>query len=318
MSEEPILPLSRRSRRLLATITAVLAALHLVFPALAIDGVFLGLLALAVVILRFDIKSIDVFGVKATAQELKAETQHVRAAKIPESTPGPLPTPPAPTESTVTTTEHHEPIDLMPPTNPIARVLWSVEQIRIELIVLAGNRSLLTDGRPWDAYRPVELAELLSRHKVVPSQMITAIRSVVEQRNLLAHARLASLDLLKPLDELAVTREYIRVRQPEVPLYRDRSLTARHALSPGVAIEQRDKDGKLLIMQVFPTARIYTRYRFVTWEWDSTRTSKEEAWYVNSATNSPELAFSASASFAGREYPEQWGLEFRGGPLLNH
>ena len=61
---------------------------------------------------------------------------------------------------------------------------------------------------------------------------------------------------------------------------------------------------------VRPRSKEYALGRFVSWEWDMERTF-EEAWYEDSTKSLPKLAFSSSATFAGREYPEQWGIQWR-------
>ncbi len=321
MATKPLLHLDKRTRAGLAILLVCIAIVHLLFPTLAIDPVFLGLLAMAAVIYFFEITRLDVMGVEATATALETEAEEVKAASIPPSTGAPMP---IPTTIMPASIEHRPPMDLMPPTDKAARVLWSIEQIRVELIVIAGNGGLLSDARPWDSYRPVEVAEMLRSHHVVPDALVTGIRTAVEQRNLLAHGRLTSLDLLAPLDELCtalvikvreIPREYIRVHQSEVPLYVDRSLSARHPLMNGVKLRQFSMNGELLVTQVFPTDKTYGVGRYVSWEWDFSRSTKEEAWYLDG--NAPKLAFSSSASFAGREYPDQWGvLYWGGGPLV--
>lgn len=327
LPDDPVVALSERTRRSAAILFVFLALIHLLYPTVAIDGVFIGLLALAGIVLLFDIQSVEALGVRARARDVRTATKEVEEAKIPES--GTAPEVPkragrsaiAPAPETV----HREPTDLMPPTERVARILWAVEQIRIELIVLAATAGYLTRRARWSDYRLHELAPLLEQRGVVPDAFARSLVPLSETRNALAHGRPVRSGLLASVDELALTlvarvrelpRTYARVVIPEVDLFRDQSLTALHGVK-GVLIEQRDQNGTVLTQKVFPTEQPYEKGRFVSWEWDMSKGIEEEAWFRDPSAGSPRLAFSSAAMFAGREFPEQWGLEFRAGPLLD-
>jgi hypothetical protein len=108
----------------------------------------------------------------------------------------------------------------------------------------------------------------------------------------------------------SVKRNYIRIRDPDVLVYKDRSLSTLHDTG-GVMVAQLDNDGEVLHIAVYPRSQEYVKGRFVSWEWDLGRVFESEGWYHDSEANGPKLAWSSSSTFGGREYPQQWGLEYR-------
>jgi hypothetical protein len=93
-------------------------------------------------------------------------------------------------------------------------------------------------------------------------------------------------------------------------LFRDQSLSQYHD-TRGVELASFDEIGMISAVGVFPRMALYTRGRFVSWEWSLDRVFDSEAWYHDAESNLARLAFNQSATFAGREYPAQWGLEYR-------
>lgn len=104
-------------------------------------------------------------------------------------------------------------------------------------------------------------------------------------------------------------RGYFRVSDPDVVLYRDQSLSQYHD-TRGVELVSVDDSGTVTIVGVYPRLSAYSRGRFVSWEWTFERNFDSEAWYRDPKSNLANLAFSSAATFIGREYPAQWGLEF--------
>lgn len=332
MTGNNVVAMSERTRRVVALLLVFLAVVHVLVPGLAIDGVFLGLLALAGLVLFFDIQSVEALGVKAKARELREAADVVKGTELPEqhalpradeaqitadATPGGT--------GASAEAEHREAFDLMPPVERVARILWAAEQIRVELVILAGTSGFLSGRGSWSHYRPHHLAPQLAAKGVIPEEFVAPIRSVTDIRNAVAHGERVPGPVLESIDELALTllsrlrevpRTFHRVAQGEVELFLDRSLTTRHP-ALGVMIEERDKDGRVLGRHVYPTYVSYTRGRFVTWAWDMTRVTDDEAWYVDPSDHRPKVAFSSAAAFAGREFPDQWGIEYRAGSILD-
>lgn len=318
--------LSERARRGIATALVAIALVHVALPKLAIDAIFLGLLAFAALVLLFDIDSVEWLGVKARRRALKQQTDTVKSVEISSEPVKPsLPPIDAQAHQAPEETIHGEPNDLMPPVDRVERLLWAAEQIRIELILLAGNGGYLPKGRAFASYRALELASLLASKNMLPDALVEPIRTVVEQRNAVAHAAVVNTSVVQAAAQLAlevlaklreVPRNWNRVLGGAVPLFSDRSLSSTHPASPGVMIEQIDHDGKRLSLNVFPVVGELKRGRFVTWDWDFARVFDEEAWYTHPETGKPTVAFSSAASFAGREYPDQWGVQYRvNGPM---
>ena len=81
-SESEDLALPGLVRGALVVVLVLLAVAHLVFPDLAIDPTFLGLLALAAIIAFFDIESVEWLGIRArrVRRELRQATVALDAA----------------------------------------------------------------------------------------------------------------------------------------------------------------------------------------------------------------------------------------------
>lgn len=327
----PLITLSNRSRWAIAITLVGLAAAHLGWPELGIDPTFLGLLAFAALVLLFDVDRIEWLGVRAKRRALDAETAHVKT--LPIRSTAVEPSPPAFAQVPVEPepelkVAHKEPFDLTPPVGDSDRLFWATEQIRIELVIIAGNAGWLPDRRNFDDYRPSELATVVFGSSAIPRDLVDAINTVVEQRNLLAHGVFGPRVIARSASELGievliklrqVKRNYIRVSEPQVELFKTPSLSAIHPASPGVQIEQIGFSGERLHLQVFPTRSNYTRGRYVTWEWDLAAGFEQEAWYLERETKAAKLAFSSATVFQGREYPMQWGLQYRvPGPFRPH
>jgi hypothetical protein len=323
--DKPPLLALKPAPRLVAVLSLIgLGVAHLVRPDWAIDGVFLGLLAFAAFVWLFDVESVELQGVKARRREIarvkaaldESPPSDARVVPSPVPTPaqlgpaGSTPTPPAASTSTVHTRSH----DLDVPTNAFERLFWATEQIRVELIMLAGNAGRLKRIAPWSEYRIPELVSYLRSANVLPEPLIQAISTVLAMRNSAAHTQVVdpaadlALDALQTLR--SIHRDYVRVRHSDVVLFRDQSLTSPHDRR-GVMVVQVDEAGTVQEPQVFPRSTEFHDGRFVTWSWDMERVSQDEAWYRDPDTGRVKMAWGAAATFAGREYPEQWGLEYR-------
>lgn len=166
------------------------------------------------------------------------------------------------------------------------------------------------------------MAELNAGKDMLPRALVSPILTlfetrgevVVEGRRLgAALARQASalaIDLLAKLR--GVRRNYIRVMVADVRIYKDQSLSALHDTA-GVMLAQLDDQGTRTNVAVYPRMQSYKRGRFVSWEWDLTRVFNTPGWYADPITGQAKMAWGSSATFVGREYPQQWGLEYRFG-----
>ena len=321
----PLINLRPWVRWLAAAVLVGIAVAHVVWPEAAIDAVTLGLLAFAAFILLFDVESIEWQGIKARRREIA----RVKAAldEAPPPTVAAIPEPaPAPQKQAIgvsvphvqysawSTTIHSKPTDLNQPTDRFARLVWGAEQIRIELILLAGNSGRLQRAAPWSEYQPNELIEYLKPANILSPQLINAILTVFKMRNAALHTQVIdpasdlAMDVLQNLR--SIYRAYTRVREPDVLVYRDQSLTTLHEFH-GVMVVQIDEAGKVQPAYVYPRNSEYVKGRFVTWSWDMERATDHEAWYRDPSTGQVKHAWSSAATFVGREYPEHWGLEYR-------
>jgi hypothetical protein len=305
---------------IVAALTA-LAVVHLIKPALAIDTTFLGLVGLALVLLLFDPEGGELFGFKFRKRKKDVEKARKQAEMIQISQEAPTrPSPPEPGKQPLEAeVEHKEPFDLWPPSDSSQSLFWAAEQIRIELVVLMGNSGTTFPRMPFPDYQIPELAFFLIQKGYIPAELLEPIRTVVARRNEQAHGTVHPPDLLELSVELAydvlgklrkVSRYYYRVRVADIKVYPDRSLTTALEIR-AVMIATLGNDGGLLQSQVFPASQKYHTGRFVTWEWTSDPSYQREAWYQDPKTKKAELAWSSIASFVGREYPEQWALEYR-------
>ena len=325
--------LPERTRKVVAGGLVSIAILHVIVPTLKIDAVFLGLLAFAALVLLFDIESIQWLGIKAKRRELIEAAERVREVTVLTAAPeAVVPTSPSQLPGGIDataaqgdlTTSHRNAFDLVPPVDRTERLLWAVEQIRIELMLIAGNTGRLPARRPWGAYRVSELARELSRAGALPAVLLPEFETVVAQRNDLAHGRFGprviddsaaqlALELLIKLRE--IPRGYHRVKGFPVDLYADKSLSTKHPYR-GLLLENIDAEGRSSSRSVFPVKDDYVQGRYVAWEWDFDGSPDVEAWYMDPLTAASAMAYSESAWFSGREYPEQWGIEYLvGGPL---
>lgn len=297
---------------------AGLAVVHVIFPKLAIDAVFLGLLAFAALVWFFDFRSIEWLGIRAERRQIKRAKEALdkgAAAPTPTSPPEPpIPSAPAPSP-TPPVTVHTPPKDLWPPTERLDRVLWGAEQIRIELLVLLGSSGHLRTAMPWGEYAIAELVQSALTGHLITKEQAEAILTVARMRNLAVHQQLLdpawdlAMDVVQALRSLP--RTYNRVRQAHISLFRDRSLSTPFAATHGVMLAQVTEDGKISQVSVFPRSFEYSIGRFVTWLWDMNRVFKQEAWYSDPVTKEPRMAWSEAATFVGVEYPDQWGLPYR-------
>lgn len=317
-ANRPLVSLTHRMRILIATLALAIAALHVSRPELAIDAVFLGLIGFALFIYFFDIDAVEWQGIRARRRLLEKKADEVKAIPV-SNTDIPRTPPPPATDGTLAVADvvHREPDDLMPPVDRAERLFWVAEQIRIELVILAGNGGRLPSRRGFDSYQAVPLAQSIAEQGTIPAELIGPIRSVVEQRNSLAHGpfgwriigEAASNLGFEVLSKLrSIKGQYIRVLAYPIDLFRDQSLSGRHK-EKGIMLEQIGAEKNSI--SVFPTGLTYLPGRFVTWEWDSSGGLDEEAWYLHPTSKKAKLAFSSASLFAGREYPDQWGLEFR-------
>ena len=317
-SREPLVSLSPTTRGLGAVGLVLLAVAHVVWPHLSIDGVFLGLLAFAAFISLFDIQSIDFQGIRAQRKAIKRAQEALKGAPRPTA----LIAPPAPPPAEMAIQGHapivtvHTPaVDLNPPTDPVARLLWGAEQVKIELVVLLGNSGRLPRVAAWSEYTIAELAPIAAEAKVITEELASAVRTVSTIRKtaflgqVVASASDLAMDVLQALRE--IPREYIRVRQLHISLFRDRSLSTPYGVTHGVMLSQFTGEGKVTTVNVYPRETDYAIGRFVSWEWNMQRVFREEAWYPDPKTQEPKMAWGGAATFVGREYPQQWGLEYR-------
>lgn len=309
-----------------AVTCVALAGVHFAWPALPIDATFLSLLAVAIVVLAFDVESVDALGIHARMKRL-AKAEEVVAAVSPPAEPIVPPPPPAiVAEARETIVVNHEaqaelhPVALTPPVDPGERLLWAAEQIRVELIVLAGNGGYLKDRRPWHEYHALLVGGLLTTKKVIPGELFGPLGNVVTARNDLVHGQLRTSRLVESASALAlevltklreIKRNYIRVREGLVDVYKDQLLTTLVEETSGVMLVELDDQGKALRTSVYPRGDAYARRSFVSWEWNQNRDFRHEAWYRDPETKNGKLAWSSSATFTGRQYPPQWELEYR-------
>jgi hypothetical protein len=313
-----------------------------------VDALSVGLLGAAFLLVFARIKGIEWGGVSASfaERELAKATGLVEAVEVSaepvKPTPAPAKPPPGPVvvqpEAGAIMLEGHAPevqvqaadqsfvqdrarasLTLMPPTNPTERVLWAVEQIRIELIVLAGSSGNLLQRVEWHAYRSQPLAKNLVRKGVIPEKVWRIMTVVGEARNELVHGGLPpqalaradtlALELLQKLRE--VRRQYIRVREPDPPLFREESLLTPYEGTRAVMLVTVDDQGRAVQASAFPRRSEYRRGSFTSWEWDLGTVFHEEAWYHDPVSRRAKMAWSEAATFVGREYPEEWGLQYR-------
>ncbi len=334
--------LTKKKRVLIAFGALILAALHLFYPGVQLDVVSVGLMGLALVVLFAKIEKIKLPWLEAWFGEEMEKVGKAELPQLPERAPDApvieakiaediqvkdvakieLVTPTIPSGSTVhPPTIHAEPTGLFPPTEPGEFLLWAVSNIGNELLVLAGNSGQGIElANTFPRVKDISsFSVYLAQRNIIPGTLLSSIRMVVDSRNALVRSELAGEHVEKAADLSGrvlstlgkIERYYYRVRMPSVDLYLDRDRTARHETS-GVMIVTLDKNGRVKgEPHVFPRVFDFRVGRFVTWEWDMTRAFMKEAWYTDPVDDTPKLAFQSAATFAGREYPDQWGLEYR-------
>jgi hypothetical protein len=326
---------------------AVLAELRILWD-VPVDALSVGLLGAVVLLVFARIAGMELFGVRASFvdRELVKATGRVEAVEVPAEPVKPTPAPAKPLPGPVVVqpgtaevvVEGHAPevhvqaadkislretaratLASMPPTNPMERVLWAAEQIRIELIVLAGSSGHLLQRLEWRGYRSQLIAKNLARKGIIPEELSPITTVVSDARNELVHGGLPSrslaradtlaLELLQKLRE--VKRQYVRVRAPDVPLFRDQGLSTPYVGTRAVMLVTVDDQGRAGQPSVFPRVSEYRRGRFTSWEWELGLTLREQAWFRDPVNGKAMTAWSESATFIGREYPEEWRLEDR-------
>jgi hypothetical protein len=338
---------SRFWRWIIGGSCAAVAVMRILWDA-PVDALSVGLLGAAVLLVFARIKAIEWGGVSASFvdRELVKATGRVEAVEVPtesvkptpapaKSVPGPVVVQPGTAE--VVAKGHAPEIHVhaaeqtlfyetarvtpapMPPTNPTERVLWAIEQIRIELIVLAGTSGYLRQRLKWGGYRSQLVAKNLAQRGIIPEELVQLTSVVSDARNELVHGGLPprslaradtlALELVQKLRE--VKRQYVRVQDPDVALFREQGLATPYVGTRAVMLVTLDDQGHIVQTSVFPRVTEYTRGRFTSWEWDLGRVFREQAWYRDPATGKAKSPWSESATFIGREYPEEWGLEYR-------
>jgi hypothetical protein len=348
VSDRALVFFSRPARWIVAGGCLVVAELRILWDA-PIDALSVGLLGAAVLLVFSRIKEVGWGGVTASfvERELAQVTGRVEQVEVPTETLKPSP-PPAPKQLPAPVVvesgpaeilvEGHAPevqvqaadqialresaratLSLTPPTNPTERLLWTTEQIRIELIVLAGNSGRLRQRVSWNGYRSAPIAYNLVENGVIPEELARITKVVGDARNQLVHGGLSpqallqadtlALELLQKLRE--VKGQYIRVRDPDPALFRDRELTVPYEPVDAVMLATVNEQGETLNISVYPRSTEYQRGRFTSWEWDLNLGSDDEVFYRHPITGEGTVAWSESAMFMGREYPEEWGLKYR-------
>lgn len=327
MSEEqdrderpPLLRLGAVPRIAITLVLLGLAGLHAFKPDLGIDGVFLGLLAFAGFVYFFDIESLDWQGIRARKRVREAKTALEVTLRDAPGPPG-LPSPKAPEITGADAARLNEAaivhtVEIREPSDPLESLLWNVEQIRVELTVLAGN-----SGRLPAAINPFQLpistlVQVLQPTNSLRPELISAANAVNQARNIAVHRAFRgdrqATDLAKEvLSELrAIPRAYIRVARPDVPLFRDRLLETPHD-AKGVMLIQIDARGTVQPENVYPRRLHYERGDLVTWQWDMSKVYEENAFFRHHTTGQGVMAFGSAAVFVGRPYPKEWDLVSR-------
>ena len=341
----PLLRLKPWQRVVGIVVSVAFAVAHVVRPDWAIDAVFLGLLAFAVYVAFFDVESFELLGMRAQRRRIARAQEELD--KAPPSTKAVIP-PPAPatkvTEALDALTEkgliekkgryyslwadnawvkfqnpdpwhfyYGRRSAVTPQVRQAALFLLALEDIRVELVILAGNSGLLQRVADWESYQTEELIEYLQPTKVLSAELVRAVRTVTSARNDAVHSSIAeaayqlAMDVVQKLRD--IPRPYFRVREPNVEVFKDPALQVPHENS-AVMLAQINQDGTTQPPNVYPRKLDYTKGRFVSWQWDLS-SEAGQAWYRNPSSSQPELAWGAASLFAGREYPEQWHLELR-------
>jgi hypothetical protein len=327
-ANEAAVPLKPWERWCIAATLLILAVLHGLFPT-RIDATVVALVAVAAVVVWFDIDRLEIHGIQARRRRLARVAEAVEQAALPPGAATPEPptlseitgaggSSASPAEAQGTGTVSWPPRNwLQMPSDPMPRLFWAIQQIYIELVILAGNSGHLPDRADFDRYVMPQLVEVLLRAEILSPELAAAIREVRRTRNAIAIGNAATL--AEDAADLAVEvlynlrdikRNYYRVSVPSVDLFRDPELREPHEMR-GVILAELDSDGKLLRVRCFPRLLDYATGQFTTWEWSPTRALRGEGWYRNPQSGEFEHAFSSSIAFWGRPYPQHWVLELR-------
>jgi hypothetical protein len=320
--DQPILALKPAWRRAAALTMVVLAFAHVLFPALAIDAVFLGLLAFAAFISFFDIQSIEWQGIKASRKQVEEARRNLKAGKkaLPVSPPKPPADDAAPDalEGQSENPEAWAEDTDGPPSGILER---QAEAVWRECVFLAGAAGRLP-RIPMDHIATPTLLDLLEPHGALPPYVITAARifwdryleaqraSGARRDQLISMALSLGHELIEQLR--AVPRSLAIVVEARVPLFKDKNLEIPLS-TPGFMLRIIDETGTETTRSVYPTAMTYEPRRLVAWEWNLGTIVQGPAWYEDPETNKPKQAFSKAAMFIGRQYPREWGFERRYG-----
>jgi hypothetical protein len=315
--------LSKAVRAAIAILCAGLAAIHIFRPdKLPLDATSLGLIAAVIVFLFFDVKKVGWGPIQAAiADELTEADEQARrvpqtqapAPELPKISP-PDQTPPQTVILDTSTIVAGMPVETLKALGRLTQssedhLLDATEQIRVELLILAGNSGNLPDSRPWTGYDPNFLTSYLTLKDVLPAALIGPTIRALDAREDLIRGKLGSrvialaarlsVDVLKKLRE--IKRNYVRVRETDVDLFDDQSMTSKFQNAIGIMLVTLNDSGQVVQpAQVFPRGEVAARGAFVSWEWDLSKVIRKTAWYPDPITKRPKVAWSESATFVGR------------------
>ena len=124
----PVIPPTKAVKIAVAVICVALAGVHVAVPALPIDATFLGLFTVAVIVLVFDVESIDALSIRARLKQI-AKAERAVAAVAPSAEPVAPALPPAvavEANGTIAIREEAraelQPVALTPPVDPGERL----------------------------------------------------------------------------------------------------------------------------------------------------------------------------------------------------
>ena len=209
-----------------------------------------------------------------------------------------------------------------------AALRWLFEQLRVELVVLAGNGGVLPGGRVSDPWFPSGVARiLLARRIITPEVALQVYACVQTYEEVLATASSSWSGGARLLDMMSVLatrlvgivtalqqipQTYLRVELSPIVLYRDRGLSSPHEAHTGVVVAPVTPSGDVGDAVVYPTPRRYNPGEFTTQEWSATVSYDGPAYFGHPETGDPEPAFVGSTPlFVGREFPVRWNIDLR-------
>jgi hypothetical protein len=322
---------TRQKWQTIAAAAFVLALVHFYWPSLAVDFVALSLLAFALVLLFFDVDKFELHGIRALRRELEEATVAVEAAAtppkaaIPPQPPSPRGTdPPAETEPTGETpskepTREENLTKIVEVGRDRATIFQDLyDQIRIELLIIAGSDGNLPRQVDWESYTSGELLVAVSHSGILPREITHGLNKIFRARREVLH-RDSSGSLLDTAIQLAnevlqqlraVPRTYARIREPDITFFWDRELTQPSGRR-GIILAQIDSKGQIVQLLPVPRARAYSEGDFVSWEWDPNRSFVGPVWYQDPETLETRRGRDNVATFLGRVYPSEWKLENR-------